>query len=210
MNKCGTARPLLLVLEGTNDCEFLFSLSLRLHAENPQLIDLTRLHTDGQILLVPTGGGNFREWAVRFAALGCREWHLFDREIGPETLRRQEAIERVNSRPGCRGFLTSKRSLENYLHPQAITQAGGGEITVTDDECVGIELARHWYELIPQARPWTELLRRTRRRLIYRAKRWLNRQAVMQMTTDLLAQRDPAGEVLQWLRLIAEMATAKS
>ena len=44
--------------------------------------------------------------------------------------------------------------------------------------------------------------------LIYRAKRWLNRQAVMQMTTDLLAQCDPAGEVLQWLTLIAEMATA--
>ena len=32
----------------------------------------------------------------------------------------------------------------------------------------------------------------------------------MQMTADLLAQRDPAGEVLQWLTLIAEMATAKS
>ena len=32
----------------------------------------------------------------------------------------------------------------------------------------------------------------------------------MQMTADLLVQRDPAGEVLQWLKLIAEMATAKS
>ena len=116
----------------------------------------------------------------------------------------------MNSRPGCRGFLTSKRSLENYLDSQAISQAGGGQITVTDDECVGTELARHWYELIPQTRLWPELLRRTRRRLIYRAKRWLNREAVMQMNADLLAQRDPAGEVLQWLTLIAEMATAKS
>ena len=116
----------------------------------------------------------------------------------------------MNSRPGCRGCLTSKRALENYLDSQAISQAGGGAITVTDDQCVGAELAHHWYELIPQTRPWPELLRRTRRRLIYRAKRWLNREAVLQMTTDLLAQRDPAGEVLQWLRLIAEMATAKS
>ena len=108
MNDCDVARPLILVLEGTNDCEFLFRLSQRLHAENPQITDLMRLHADGRILLVPTGGGNFDQWAVRFAALGCREFHLYDREIGPETLRRQEAIELVNSRPGCRGFLTSK------------------------------------------------------------------------------------------------------
>ena len=62
----------------------------------------------------------------------------------------------------------------------------------------------------PCAHPWPELLRRTRGRPIYRAKRWLNGESVMQMTADLLAQRDPAGEVLQWLTLIAEMATAKS
>jgi hypothetical protein len=204
---CGVARPLVLGLEGTNDCEFLFRLSRRLHAEYPQITDLTRLHAAGRILVVPTGGGNFHQWAVRFAALGCLEFHLL---IGPETLRRQEAIELVNSRPGCRGFLTSKRSLENYLDSQAILQAGGGQITVTDDECVGTELARHWYELIPQARPWTELLRRSKRRLIYRAKRWLNRQAVMQMTADLLAQRDPAAEAIKWLTLIGEMASAKS
>jgi hypothetical protein len=30
------------------------------------------------------------------------------------------------------------------------------------------------------------------------------------MTTNLLAQRDPAGEVLHWLTLIAEMAAAES
>ena len=30
------------------------------------------------------------------------------------------------------------------------------------------------------------------------------------MTAELLAHRDPAGEVIQWLTLIAEMATAKS
>ena len=77
MNDCGVAaRPLILVLDGVNDCEFLFRLSQRLHAENPQLADLTRLHADGRILLVPTGGGNFHEWVVRFAALGGQEFHL--------------------------------------------------------------------------------------------------------------------------------------
>ena len=54
---------------------------------------------------------------------------------------------------------------------QSIAQAGAGEITVNDDACVGTVLARHWYELVPQAGPWPELLRRTKRRLIYRAQR---------------------------------------
>ena len=76
--------PLVLVLEGINDREFLFRLSQRLHTENPQINDLTRLHADGRILFVPTGGGNFNQWAVRFAALGCREFHLHDREVGPK------------------------------------------------------------------------------------------------------------------------------
>ena len=56
MNDCGVVRPMVLVLEGVNDCEFLCRLSRRLHAENPQLADLTGLHADGRILLVPTGG----------------------------------------------------------------------------------------------------------------------------------------------------------
>ena len=76
MNDCGVAHPLVLVLEGIDDCEFLFLLSQRLHAEDPRITDLTRLHADGRILLVPTGGGNFDQWAVRFAALGCPEFHL--------------------------------------------------------------------------------------------------------------------------------------
>jgi len=41
---------------------------------------------------------------------------------------------------------------------------------------------------------------------VYRAKRWLNRQAVEHMTLELLAERDPAGEVLQWFAVIARMA----
>jgi hypothetical protein len=68
---------------------------------------------------------------------------------------------------------------------------------VTDDECVGSELARHLYELIQQGLPLAGALATVQTALIFRAKRWLNPQAVMQMTADLLAQRDPAGEVLQ-------------
>jgi hypothetical protein len=196
MNAAAAVCPVLVIVEGVNDIEFLKRLSSRLHAERPEITDLVRLHSEDRILFVPTGGGNFCDWTTRFAGLACREFHLYDRELAPETERRQRAVELVNARSLCRGFLTAKRSLENYLNPSAVAQAGGGEISLGDDECVGSVLARHWYELIPQRDPWPQLTRRAHRRLAYRAKRWLNRQAVEQMTISLLNERDPGGEVL--------------
>jgi hypothetical protein len=70
-----------------------------------------QLQREGHLLLVPTGGGNLQDWAVRFAALGCREFHLLDRETGAETARRQQAAQLVNDRTGCHAAVTSKRSL---------------------------------------------------------------------------------------------------
>ena len=55
---------------------------------------------------------------------------------------------------------------------------------------------------------WESLSRRARRRLRDKAKKWLNREAVDRMTPERLAERDPAGEVIGWLRTIAELATA--
>jgi hypothetical protein len=208
MNPGAAFRPVLVILEGINDIEFLLRLSQRLHAEHAEIANLALLHAQGQILFVPTGGGNFCEWAVRFQPLRCPEFHLLDREVRPETDRRQHAVQLVDARPGCRSFLTTKRSLENYLHFQAVAEAGGGAIQFGDDECVGSVLARHWYELVPQHVPWQSLSRRARRRLVYRAKRWLNRPAVDQMTATLLAERDSAGEVLEWLAVITQLATA--
>ena len=70
MNPGAAFRPVLVILEGINDIEFLLRLSQRLHAERAEIANLALLHAHRQILFVPTGGGNFCEWAVRFQALG--------------------------------------------------------------------------------------------------------------------------------------------
>ncbi len=206
MDDGACAGAVLVILEGANDVEFLSRLSRRLHAENPEIPDLAQLEWLERIIFVPTGGGNCRQWATRFATLNCREFHLYDRELFPESENRQSAVGLVNSRSGCCGFRTTKRSLENYLHPEAILRAGGGRISIADDDCVAGNVARHWYELIPQTVAWPELKLRSRKRFEYRAKRWLNRHAVEQMTAELLRERDPTGEVVRWLATIAEMA----
>jgi hypothetical protein len=198
-------RPVLLIVEGQRDIEFLARLSHRLAAELLHVPDLRELAAAGRVLFVPFGGGNPRAWADRLAPLGCHEFHLYDRELEPESTLRFCCRDRVNARPGCRAFVTSKRSLENYLHPQAILAAGGGEVSFGDEENVAALVAQSWYERKPQLSNWSELRPKTRVRWRECAKVWLNSVAVEHMTPAWLTERDPEGELLGWLSVISEM-----
>jgi hypothetical protein len=130
---------------------------------------------------------------------------LYDREQAYETELRHAAIKRVNARHGCRGFLTTKRSLENYLHPQAIVAAEGPQLEINDETPVAQILAQENYNMVEEATRWEILPFRTRRKRIYRAKRWLNTIAVERMTLALLHERDPMGDVLLWLGILAKL-----
>ena len=197
--------PVLIVLEGANDIQFLVRLSARLRLDLPSVPDLSRWQTEGRLAFVPVGGGDPASWPDRFRQLSLPEFHLYDREQLPETDVRQRAIDRVNAGPQCRGALTSKRAMENYLSPRAISAAGGGDIAYGDDDPVCSLIARHRYSQKPASQTWEDLPRRTQRRLATHAKRWLNTFAVQQMTAELLAERDPAGEALGWLHSIREL-----
>ena len=74
---------------------------------------------------------------------------------------------------------------------------------VNDEASMALAVARDWYHRQPHACPWDALASRARRRIAARSKRWLNTVAVNAMTLGLLHQRDPAGELLTWLRKIA-------
>jgi hypothetical protein len=197
--------PLLIVVEGANDIQFLVRLSARLRLDLPSVPDLSRWQTEGRLAFVPVGGGDPASWPARFLQLNLSEFHLYDREQLPESDVRQRAIDRVNAGPQCRGALTSKRAMENDLSPRAISAAGGGDIAYGDDEPVCSLLAQHWYSQKPASQAWKGLPRRTQGRLAAHAKRWLNTIAVQQMTAEWLAERDPAGEALGWLHSIREL-----
>lgn len=199
------ARPLLCLVEGRHDEEFLRRLSATLARDDPGLPDLGRCEQEGRLVFIPFGGGDVLAWSDRFAPLHCPELHLLDREIPPETAVRQQAIARVNARPRCRAFLTSKRSLENYLHPLALVRAGGVPLEFDDEACVADRVARQQFTAAHDDPPWDRLSRRTRARFINRAKRWLNTVAVEHLSRELLEQSDPQHDVLHWLRTIAEL-----
>lgn len=119
----GTGGGVLWVVEGQNDIEFLRRISSILHAAALTVPDLTAMERRGQLVFVPCGGGELWPWSFRLAHLGRPEFHLYDRESPPETEVRRQVAQIVNLRPGCRAVITEKRSLENYIHPQAVFEA---------------------------------------------------------------------------------------
>jgi putative ATP-dependent endonuclease of OLD family len=201
-------RPLLFLVEGRHDVEFLRRLTGRLSTESPGIPNLSTLELEGQVVFLPFGGGDVLAWSTRLAPLGCAEFHLYDRELPPETNLRRQAIEAVNSRPCCRAFLTSKRSLENYLHPTAIIAAGGPSVEYGDDDPVAEFVARA--KFVGHNLKWNSLSRRSRARCANRAKKWLNTVAVEYMSSDLLAERDPHGEIRGWFRQISALLKTSS
>ena len=195
-------RPLIIITEGVLDISCLTRLSRVVCAAHPDLPDLQQLSAQGRVIFLPAGGGDLAAWTTRLAPLGCPEFFLSDREQQPETDFRQSIVRQINLRFGCCAALTRKRSLENYLHPQAIAQTFDVLIEVTDESPVAELIARSLPEVTPL---WGSMSHRQQQRLMYRIKRRLNTETAERMTMELLSERDPAGEVVGWFRSIASL-----
>jgi hypothetical protein len=190
-------------VEGNHDVEFLRRISRILAASDSSLPDLIQRESEGTVAFVPNNGAS-SPFARGFSSDGPAEFHLLDRETEPTTTQRKILAGALNSRPNCQAVLTSKRALENYLHPDAISEAGGLEVGFGDFDDVAEIVARASFQS-DESRSWLSLSRRARRRLRDKAKKWLNRAAVDCMTPERLAERDLDDEVIGWLRTIAEL-----
>ena len=199
----------LVVVEGINDVEFLRRISAMLHEHNSNVPDLAAREASGGLVFLPIGGG-VTAWSDRLAPISCPEFHIYDREMPPETVLRQQVIGRIKSRPGCHGVLTRMRSLENYLHPDAVLAAGGPKVDFGKDDSVPEVVAKTAFcARYPQV-PWDTLKRRSQKRLSNRAKKWLNTRAVACMTRQLLRASDQQGDIVSWLAIIDILAARRS
>jgi hypothetical protein len=200
----GGHRPVLVIVEGRHDIEFLKRISGMLAAHRTDLPNLTQFERAGGLIFIPAGG-DFVPWLHRLSGFGFPEVHIYDREIPPATEQRQAGVAADNRRSGCRAFLTRQRALENYLHPDAIREARGLHLTFSANDDVAA-LAAQASLTLPGSASWESLSRRARQRLRNRAKTWLNTSAVDRMTPERLAERDPAGEIPLWLTTISRFA----
>lgn len=195
----------LAVVEGPHDIAFLKQISLILNRGDPRLPNLAQLEQSQRLIFIPSGGVSLENWAHRLAPLGLPEFHLLDREDTDASAVRKKVVQAVNDRPRCVGAITSKRSLENYIHPEAIAEARGVHVAFGDENDVGHLVARELHVRQTDAPSWDQLSRRAQRRIKNRVKRWLNSEAVARMTPERVCEQDPQGDIEFWLLQIAEL-----
>jgi putative ATP-dependent endonuclease of OLD family len=180
------ALRVLVYTEGVHDVNFLRSMSRVLREADPSVVCLT---TDPRIGFVITGGDSLRHWidGKFLQGRGLAEVHIYDRDMASQY---QPWIEQVNQRERCWGTLTSKRTLENYLHPSAIQEVFDVLVEFTDDcnvpELVAVALSRG-------------------AKGAKRVKRQLNVDAASRMSVERLQESDPSGEIRRWLAKIGEL-----
>ena len=197
-------RPLLVLIEGIYDVEFLCRISAVLRRDDHAIPDLRTLEEAGCLIFVPFGGGDPGFWATRFAPLGLPEVHIYDRETLPESRQRLAAASRVNCRPNARAFVTSHCSIENYLHPDAIESFFRIRVSCPAESSIVDAIADSLLARTCATLDRSQLSRRGRRRLKLQIKRKLNHDVVLQMTPVMLDESDPRGEVRSWLTAIAD------
>lgn len=193
-------------VEGVNDIDFLKNISQVLLQAGEDVIDLTKLEAEGGIIFVPLGGSSLTLWTHRLAGLNRPEFHLFDRDQPPTTKSsHQDAVDEINVRANAIAMLTEKREMENYIHPQAIENSIGVNLTYGDFDDVPELVAQHLHVANGGAGDWHDLDADKKKKKESRAKRRLNNEAVSAMTVAMLDEIDTNGNVRSWLQEISRL-----
>lgn len=148
----------LVCVEGTNDIEFLERISSMLKPDFADVVDFT---SDSRVALVPLGGGSLKQWVAQhyLRNLNLPEVHIYDRDdLTPPQY--QKECEAVNARgDGSWAVMTSKRELENYLHPDAISEGMDGIVVTFTDTCdVPLIVAQAVHTSSRCGKPWAEII----------------------------------------------------
>lgn len=186
----------ILCVEGPTDVQALKCLSRALHDADPTLPDLSR---DRRFAFVPLGGSTLQHWVANhfLRDLGRPEAHIYDGDVASYAA----SVKQVNARAdGSWAVQTTKHEIESYLHPDAIKDALGVEVDIADH----LNAAGH---AVPKA---VSLAMHSRKpvgepRKDDKVKKMLADKAFPRMTADLIAERDPDGEVKGWMLRLAGM-----
>lgn len=185
----------LLCVEGPNDVQALKCLSRALYLEDDTL---PCLESDDRIAFVPLGGGTLKHWVDDhyLRGLGRPEVHIYDGDV-PDYA---NSVAMVNARAdGSWAVQTAKHEIESYLHTDAIRDAFIIEVEVTDQPVDGKATPKRFSEAFFAANPVGAPMKDAK------AKQKLAQRAFPHMTAARIRARDPDGEVLSWMRRLAEM-----
>ncbi|NOZ87594.1 MAG: ATP-binding protein [Deltaproteobacteria bacterium] len=198
---------LFIGIEGRNDINFLRDISKILHAADDTVPDLYALEDKSQVIFFPMGGANLALWASRTRHLNIPEFYIEDSDLtAAGTSSHQQEVDNTNNKPNCAAVLTQKREMENYLHPNAIKAARSeADIQFGDYDDVPLLAAKALHDASNSGNNWEDLTDDKKVKKVSQAKKWLNTEAVEKMTPELLAERDPVGEVKSSFTKIVEL-----
>lgn len=184
---------LVICVEGPNDVAFLTAISRTAHQADPSIVDL---NSSPYIVIIPLGGNTLKEWVNHnyLQKLNTPEYHIYDSD---NTHAHAGICDQINRRSdGSSARETTKREMENYIHSDVVRDLFGVQIEISDTMDVPREISA-----LLQARNPTAYSPET-------VKRKLNKLGAPRMTMELLHSRDPADEVIGWLRDIPEFIQA--
>jgi len=90
---------------------------------DPEIADLQEAEASHSLIFITAGGSTVESWAGRLQELHIPEYHVYDRDTNDGPSHYQETEDKINAMDRCRAFHLSKRELENYIHPAAISRA---------------------------------------------------------------------------------------
>lgn len=186
---------LLFCVEGPTDVAAFKAFSKAVHAEDHILPDL---ESDERVAFIVLGVGTLKHWVNEnyLRALNRREIHIYDRDVPAYA----EAVNAVNAcANGCWAAQTPKHEVESYLHPDAIHEAFGVMIDVTDHPLGGKATPKVFAEAYSLAQGFDGVMKDNP------AKARLAERAFPLMTAARIHERDPEGEVVGWMRRIRDM-----
>ncbi len=197
-------------VEGINDINFMIEMSKILIASGYEVPNLEQLEQEGKIVFFPVGGSNLALWTSRLVPLNRPEFYVFDREDEPTKVsRNQKTVDKINKKKICKAFLTSKKEMENYLHPAAIESALGlDEISFGDFDDVPCLVAKAIHENSESDKSWDVVTEKNKEDKMRKAKSRLNTEVIRHMNYDMLAERDSDGDVLSWFNQIREFVNS--
>lgn len=194
-------------IEGTNDINFLNTISGILISAGESVPHLEALKDAGKVIFIPVGGNNLVYWKSRLEKLNVPEFYLFDRDAAPsEQSRHQSTVDELNARDTCTARLTNKSETENYLHPDAIKAARPAvDISFGDFDDVPALAAKAVHDASGPDTAWDDLDEKKQKQKMSQAKKWLNQEAAANMTPELLTSSDPHGDIRGWLNEIMQL-----
>jgi len=200
-------------VEGRNDITFLIAISKMLRDAGEDVPDLGKGEDDGHLVFVPLGGSSLDLWVSRLKGFNRREFYLMDRDtIPPEKPRYYAIAEELAKRPNCTAWTTSRKQLENYIHPDIIksvcSKYAGAD---SEFEDVPRLFAQAVHDDSGSQQTWEDVISDPEKlgKKVSNGKRRLCTEVVARMTPDLLTKIDVRNEIRTWLKMVGAALNAE-